>query len=76
VKVEISNSGKFDKHVEIKHYIVHQLKGKRIIHKEIGEFTDMQKTENTQHSKLISSVQLWDAAKAEVKEKCKYKSPC
>lgn len=55
--------------MEIKHYIVHQLKGKRIIHKEIGEFTDMQKTENTQHSKHISSVQLWDAAKAVVNGK-------
>ena len=40
------------KYVEIKQYILHQPKGKRIIHKEIGEFTEMKKTENTQHSAL------------------------
>ena len=47
MKVKISNSRKFDKYMEIKPYILHQLKGKRIIHKEIGEFTEMKKTENT-----------------------------
>ena len=58
------------KYVEIKQYILHQPKDKRIIHKEIGEFTEMEKKLKT-HNIL----NLWDAAKAVLEGKCKYKSP-
>ena len=70
MKVEISNSRKFDKYVEIKQYIRHQPKCKRIIHREIGEFTEMKKTENTQHSKHGMQ------QKQYLRKSVKYKSPC
>ena len=47
MKVENGSNRKHGKHVEIKQHILHQPKGKRIIHKEIGEFNEMKKTENT-----------------------------
>lgn len=47
MKVENGSNRKYGKYVEIKQHILHQPKGKRIIHKEIGEFTEMKKTENT-----------------------------
>ena len=59
------------KYVEIKQYILHQPKSKRIIHKEIGEFTEMKKKLKTHNIP-----NLWNAAKTVLEEKCKYKSPC
>lgn len=43
MKVENGSYRKYGKYVENKQHILHQPKGKRIIHKEIGEFTEMKK---------------------------------
>ena len=53
MKVENGSYRKYGKYVENKQHILHQQKGKRIIHKETGEFTEMKKTENTQHSERV-----------------------